>query len=224
MSFCLVILAKYFLVYLNIKLWWRKYNPGFPWALSRLKRGEGEPSGTIVKVINISLAKLALGLQSLTLENGFCSQAFHHCEVAYIITEYGLANIKKAPMCTNIETFYWEMELEILPNVIFLWPPLPPPPPSPPLPTLLGEMDIHDLIWESCGLGELHWPETRKADCCTIWGGIEVGTEIPAGKCPRGQISHWLILHRASLSKLHRKGSIIMQSLCTRTGQFGNLS
>lgn len=57
-----------------------------------------------------------------------------------------------------------------------------------------------------------------------LLGRIELGIEIPAGKGPRGRIAHWFILHRALLNKSHRKGSIIMKSLCARTGQFGKLS
>ena len=115
------------------------------------------------------------------------------------------------------------MELEKLPDVFL--PPTPTTTTSPATSAPLSfprEMDIHDIV-RSCGLGELHWLETRRADCL-IWEGLAAGIEIPAGKGPRGQISHWFILHRASLSESHRKGSIIMQSLCARTGQFGKLS
>lgn len=115
-------LSKYFLMFLNIRLWWGKWNPVFPQALSRLRPGDSEPSGTIVRIINISLAELALGLQSLTPENGFCSWAFHHCEVTYIIIQCGLANIKKLLCARILRHFTEKWSLRNCPVSSCLWP------------------------------------------------------------------------------------------------------
>lgn len=57
-----------------------------------------------------------------------------------------------------------------------------------------------------------------------ISGGLNLALKSPQGKVLEGRHLHWFILHRASLNKSHGKGSIIMQSLCARTGQFGKLS
>lgn len=78
-SYSVILTLKVPLMCLNIKHRWRKCNPVSPQALSGLRSGDREPSAPIVKIINISLAELALGLQTLTLENAFCSWAFHHC-------------------------------------------------------------------------------------------------------------------------------------------------
>ena len=117
----------------------------------------------------------------MTSENGFCNRAFHHCEVTYIITQYGLVNIKTL-LCTQILRHFTEKwSLRNCPMSSFLQPPLPPPPlPPPPLPPLPGEMDILDIV-RSCGLGELHWLETRRADCM-IWGGLKLALKSLHGK------------------------------------------
>lgn len=102
----------------------------------------------MVKIINISPAKLASGRQSLTPKKwlrrfslpSLLSDIYHH--------PIWIGWHRKAPVCTNIETFYWEMELEKLPNVV-----LPPVPPR--------GMDMHGQIWHCCSLGKPHWPAAR---------------------------------------------------------------
>lgn len=116
-------------------------------------------------------------------------------------------------MRTNIEIFYWEMEFEKLPNVFLSNPHYSPPPPATSTPPSSPPGKWH----RSCGLGELHWLETRRADCM-IWEGLKLALKSLQGKVLEDRY-HIGLSHRAS-SESHRKGSIIMQSLCARTGQF----
>lgn len=194
---------------LNIKPWCRKCSSVFLPALPRPGRADRDPSGSLVKVINISLAELALGLQSLTRENSVCSWAFHHCDVTYIIIQYGLANIKSSYVHK-----YWDISLRNGAWEIAQCHPA------------SGPSRRNGYTW--VGLRKLWFKKAPPAWNQESWlhgfQGIDIGIEIPAGTGPRGQRALWFILHRASLSKSHRKGSIIMKSLCARTGQFGKLS
>lgn len=77
------------------------------------------------------------------------------------------------------------------------------------------------MTWSAMpySLGKTPWPGSRTADFYDFWG-TKAGAEIPVEIRSSEQITHWFILHGALLNKSHRKGSIIMQSFCPRTGQF----
>lgn len=96
---------------LNIKLWCRKCSSIFPQALCRPRRAESLLAYCLGhKYLS---CKLALDLQSLTQENGFCNGAFHHCEVTYIIIQYGLASIKSSYVHKYWDIFLWNGAWEI---------------------------------------------------------------------------------------------------------------